>query len=369
MATVNLGDHGLSPGDPIDDLFEQHFVDGNVVEIPAGRYVRQDNWDFRSIGDVTVRGVGGRAIIDAGDRNEKEMRLEAIGSVTFEDITFAGRKGVAGPNESQRVEVIDPAGDMTFRNCRWPDGSIDGSDAHGVFVGSNHDGDLLFENCVVRRFGDNGIYASAPGPNGGPVRVIGGMFENNNIAGVRIGTDGSVVRGANFVTRDHQVPAAANGALGPRGIRIRRAGRNMLIEDCDFVFDTDGWQPIRAHPDIGGATGTIRNNRIQQDGDAPCISLPAGSWSGGGNHLTGAGNLAAPNHLIACRGSGCDTPIIDQPDEPPDGGEEPPDNGEEPPDNGEEPPDDGGPIGDNPPQRDIELIVVGAALAAYVARR
>lgn len=343
MATINLGDEGLSDGDRIDPYFDSYVQSGNEVIIPDGSY----QWDGTGVenkSNMTVRAPN-RAELHRGDGWNGSAGGGAImfeannGTVRWQNISIrgeaCGNKNVAArANGGANLELVG----------LWlPDGSR-GADRgcaarqQGIFVPSGHAGDLLVKNAWVEGWTDNGIYGSPPGTGGGAggtVRVHGGLFRNNNISQVRLGSDGSEVVGT-AIAVDGEIPTAHNGAHNGRGVYLREPGNNMRVVDCDILMaHSHGAVSILAGSDATGG-GTIRNNRVQQEIGNAAIHVHdsvLGDWGGGGNHITGSGNRSAPSKLVACSGSGCTQPTIpsqpgDTPTSPPDdGGGQTPDDG------------------------------------------
>lgn len=325
--TVNLGEQGLSDGDTIDPYLRDHFADGTEVIVPEGTY----NWNgggYGEIGDATLRGSP-RATFDLGDGWNTTLELHAThGTLTVENITV---RGTGCGNSNHRVSAA--SGATTVLQGYWlPDGSYGVNQGcaarqQGLFVQPRHGGELYVRDCWVEGFTDNGIYGTPPvRGNGGRVEVEGGLFRNNNICQVRIGTHGSVCRGVAMAV-DDAIPATHNGAHNGRGVYLRASGSNLVVEDNDILMDhSHGTYPILAGSAATGG-GAIRNNRIMNNQGNPAIfvnAAVASAWTGSGNEITGSGNLTATNSegMVACRGSGCTQPTI--PNRPDTGGADPP---------------------------------------------
>jgi hypothetical protein len=99
-------------------------------------------------------------------------------------------------------------GECRIENCYFGDGGAGTTgDYTGLFVNARHSGDLLIRNCNFSNWKDNAVYASPPGnPNAGQfasagavgqngtVRVEDSYFDNNHVASVRLGSEGSYAK-------------------------------------------------------------------------------------------------------------------------------------------------------------------------------
>ncbi|MFC6728442.1 hypothetical protein ACFQDG_07290, partial [Natronoarchaeum mannanilyticum] len=175
-----------------------------------------------------------------------------------------------------------------------PDGVVDGADGVGIYVGAEHAGTIEFVDCYVEDFSDNGLYASAPGGSyddaeGGRVIVEGGLYKNNNISNVRLGTDDSVAR---EVTMVHDADSPPNdGVWNQRNLRIRQGGENILVENCDIYHDRGSYYPVELSPLFDGGSGVIRNTRIYTNSSNQAVRSHDADWRTENVHLTGDGNF------------------------------------------------------------------------------
>lgn len=317
----------ITPGEPIDPHLDGDHR-GETIEIPAGRYPRNNTWSV-TLGNTTIEAVGGRVEIDLGDGHTERTNWHATGDATIRGIDFTGTRqgGVGGGHAvwAERNATIH------FDDCRWPDGGYGSSsgdgDTFGIYLrdqdsaGDIHRGIARFTNVLIQKFPNNGIYGSGPNEHGGVLQVEGSVFRHNNISSVRFGGDGSYVRNSYFEVDYSQTPTMPFGKTC-RGVWLHGA-YNYAVENCDFVFNTPGGAPIHDYTRMSGQHSTaINNNRIENNGSAAPILIQNGSVHGGGNHLTGGGNLSPVNasHVVDCVGSGCDRPR--PPGEDDDGGDD-----------------------------------------------
>ncbi|MHC3379725.1 twin-arginine translocation signal domain-containing protein [Haloarcula sp. H-GB5] len=204
------------------------------------------------------------------------LRVIANGDFLVQDIGLRGQlpdQDRTTPHVGFRFDVRDPDATGVVRDVTAPDGGHQGGNGVGILVGKDHAGTLRFENCTVANFPNNGLYASAPGRSSqsytgrdGVVHVKGGLYANNNIANVRLGSTGSTAHGVT-VRVDSVPPHPSLEKLNVRGIRLR-AQSGQFVSDCDITITSDagpGFGAIVYHPDHGSST--VRNTTIHVDKD------------------------------------------------------------------------------------------------------
>ncbi len=210
-------------GDPtgskaIDNLIKDAEREGTLIEFPAGEYrvkntidVSADRFGLRGAGDGQTRFVpptGFRnPLVEVRGQDDflfKGIDIECEGRSAsiivhcrhrfhVEDVEFHGRGANSG--YAWNFAIDDPDGTGILRDGVAKHGS-DPSDYNGgngrigVWVGLNHKGTVRVENCDIREFGNNGMYA---GRTPGNVQVIDSYFLNNNVAAVRISGKDSYV--------------------------------------------------------------------------------------------------------------------------------------------------------------------------------
>lgn len=283
---VDMVEAGADPegGEPINGLLTEHAGDDTLLYFPEGEYLVDGFWEHREfehfgiLGDgATVRppdgysgylfafGLSNRAVdflfkgitfdISAPDTGIRPIHATIQDGLHVEDVTVRGLHD--REQDSFRFDVTRQDGTGEVRNLRMPDGGVPQYLITACYVGEISRGKLTFRDCHIAGYPDNGIYASQAE---GPVHVIGGRFENNNVSNVRV-SSGAVVRGVTI-----RSDAALEGFNNVRGIRLR-SGQDVLVEDCDIEFTevrrSDG--AIVMHDDLRNAT--IRNTRIKVDTD------------------------------------------------------------------------------------------------------
>lgn len=157
-----------------------------------------------------------------------------------------GIDGIQDADEQVFNLQVDAGGTGLVENVYFGDGATNGG-AVGAFVPTDHAGTLTFRRVNVGGFGNNGIYGSAPGREptldnpavgqGGVVRIEASYAQNNNIAGFRIGTDGSYIRNS-VVHVDEQVLANRAGQRNARGVWAKEGG-DIDIDDSDILLEDE----------------------------------------------------------------------------------------------------------------------------------
>lgn len=277
---------------PVNLLFERYANDDTLLAFEPGTY-KIDYFGVRDLSGLGVVGTGddpATFVPAAGNcrGGHPWVALEGIDSLHLENLTFDFRTVSSGgpihlflDGESVirdvtclgscsnqismlRVEVTDEQGSARFENFVARN-SDDNQSLTGVFVGETHAGELLFEGCTLDNFSDNGLYASAPGGEGGgdgAVRVVGGGYRNNNVSGVRLGSTGSSAENVTVVV-DSETPGW--GQLNARGIRLRNKS-GQVIDNCRITFGenaADSFGGIVCHQANRGAL--VRDTTITVD--------------------------------------------------------------------------------------------------------
>ncbi|XVH33565.1 right-handed parallel beta-helix repeat-containing protein (plasmid) [Haloferacaceae archaeon DSL9] len=310
---VNLGDEGLSNGDTIDSYLEEHVGDDVEVQIPAGEYA----WDGDGFDDMSRNAaiVGqGDVVLNLTDGFNQTLRASG-GTLVVKNITVSG---AAESSKSRFRLEADSDGEVIVENLNFPDGSVEGAKSKAFYAPPDHAGSIVIRDCYIANFDDNGIYASSPGKGeDGRVVVERCVVQNNNISGIRVGSTDSVVRDCRIIN-DDEAPESRRGQLNMRGIRVREAGENITIENCDIVHSYEGaGAPIQLHEGADGGSGTISNVRILNNADSDAIyeheDGVADSWEGENISITGDGDLSHPSHFDVCEGGSCEEPTEEEP--------------------------------------------------------
>ncbi|MFC6823438.1 twin-arginine translocation signal domain-containing protein [Halopelagius fulvigenes] len=249
----------IVPAAPSDEINNQ------LVQFLDVKRFYMDGFDF----DFTKDGFGG------------VVRVRGEGNFVARNLTIRGKmpdKDLPSNPAAFHFEQFDRSSRGVVENAVAKDGGHQGGNAIGIYVGKDHSGELVLRDCDIRQFPNNGLYASAPGRNepnfvgkDGPVHVEGGLYKNNNIANIRIGSTNSTVKNARVVA--DKEPPYPEGSLNVRGIRLR-GKHGQVVENCDIKFGKNGGRGFGAlvfHPDAGRAT--VRNTKIEVNrDDIPAIN-------------------------------------------------------------------------------------------------
>lgn len=281
---------------PINGFLERNAADDTLLAFPPGTYRLQpvDLSGYTNLGFAAAYGTsptfvaapnycvgGGESYVhfskmseflldsvtfDFGVRNAGGVvRVAAAGDVTLRNVD------VSGSCDDQvalfRLDVTESDATATVENLSLSNPAQDMA-LTGVYVGRKHAGTATFRDCEVGGFSDNGLYASPPGlpeGQGGIVHVEGGTYRNNNIANVRLGSDGSTARGVASVS-DAPPPTGTDGPdVNVRGIRLRN-GRDQRLENCSVTITRDAgfsYGGLVFHRKNGGAT--VRDTTVEVD--------------------------------------------------------------------------------------------------------
>ncbi|RLM54028.1 hypothetical protein DVK02_11415 [Halobellus sp. Atlit-31R] len=315
---VDLGERGLSDGDVIDDYLEEYFDSGVEVRIPEGTYQYYGSGLGGGRSDAALVGVG--EVVFTNEVGEYRETIQAeSGVVEIRNVTLRGAAEVDDGDEARFRLEADSDGRVLLDNFNLPDGVRDPGNAIGFYVPSGHAGVVEVRNCYVANFSNNGIYASSPGKGAdGQVIVENCFFRNNNISGIRLGSTDSVARNC-LVLNDKEAPHIYSGSsINMRGIRIREAGDNITIENCEIIHSYEGaGGPIVLHFGAEGGSGTIKDTLIRNETGTDAIlekGDAAAGWDASNVSITGGGDLDYPSNLDGiCVGSGCPVPTGDDP--------------------------------------------------------
>lgn len=257
-------------------------ADNRLLVLPGGTYLTDSEIRIEATtkfgivgrGDVTIQPTtnhtSSQVVNFTDDSNGNPCRTVVVSNIDFDISTQASRPlsvNAAGYNVVEDVEVTgtyDEAGSghgggqfdaveedatVIVRGFRAPDGSADLSAESqpptGIYTGTDSLGTVRYEDCVVKGWVDNGLYTSKAA---GSVEVIGGTYANNRVSNIRLGGDGSEVRGGTKVYND------SNG-FGGRALWARE-GTGHTFQGVKIVYSDSAYSSniISIHPDAGSAT-------------------------------------------------------------------------------------------------------------------
>jgi hypothetical protein len=243
------------------------------------------------------------------------LRLCARERLLVEDVTFRGRghPGADGPVANALSPVVrSPEGIGRIRNVvARNDGPIGPSYRReqgraGVRIGGATRGTIAIEDCRFEGFQNGGAYVSE---TSGTITVRGGVYRDNDIAGIRIGGSNaeSSVRNARV-----EVGTGTEAAMDACGIRLTGGGSGAAISGCTVTLgrNAGGDGGVVAEHDYGGFE--ISDTPIR----AANAGVPAvmGLTPYGGRYSPPQGSLGS--RIERCTLSGSGSPPIRLTDRP-----------------------------------------------------
>ena len=250
-----------------------------VIEVPAGA-----NEDIAVRSGETFE----NKLIDVS-AHDAELEINARGDGwTIRNVGFLGPTTNSLERRSRGSKVLNLAGDGLVENVYLGDGvdpDPDGSERNmsrdgGIYLhGDDHTGHIEVRRSNVSLWADNGCYCSGPGAqrgpdDGGTVQFTDCYMENNNVSGIRLGTNGSGARNCTIVIDDESAMPGVPRKPEPqipvkhgRGFWIREgtSAEGVLIEDCDVSCTLDDTHEAVKIND--GSACTIRNSRFEGEID------------------------------------------------------------------------------------------------------
>jgi hypothetical protein len=309
-STVDLAAQGLATGELIDPYLTEQFVDDTTVQIPAGTYEWEGGGFEGATENAAVIGQGEVVLELTSDSFRNNVRAES-GSIELRNLTVRGK-----PSEKShfRLETAEDA-TIIVDNVNFPDGAEEETKCRPYYVPRDHAGTVDIHNCYYSSFSDNGIYASSPGYDDGAdgrVLIENCVAHNINIAAIRVGSSGSVVRNC-LIINDAPAPKSEREQLNMRGIRVRNPGENIRIEDCEIIMRHEGvGAPIQIHEEAEGGSGIIKNVTIRNDSESESIDVgddAADDWEVSAVEIMGTGDLSYPEEFESvCVGDSCEPP-------------------------------------------------------------
>ncbi|WP_435361986.1 hypothetical protein [Haloarchaeobius sp. DFWS5] len=315
-SVVDLGRVGANTSgvSSVVSLLEEHAGDDTLLHLPKGRYLFDRMWAVDSFSNLGIHGNGAIIVPPDGYTDKPLLSLGGFGGssdLRIDGLNFDFRDSetepspifafvedglrvtnvhVVGTGKRVRFEVMEAGGTGRVERLLLPDGGTDEVFDPGCFVSSHNRGELTFRDCYIARFPNNGLYASK---STGPVRVIGGTYENNDISNVRVGRDALVKSVTVRCVSPTRTPTNMRGvwAHGPRTVidecevylkDVPVSDGGMVLKDSTTVRDSDivvdGTDAAAIHgkdPDQSAAATAGRPTRdrsrfvgVQIDGDA-----------------------------------------------------------------------------------------------------
>ncbi len=304
--TVNVVEAGADPTgtEPIDDVLAEYNADDTALYFPAGEYLIDElilygRSNFAMVTDenatlvpgpdhatdVWIGGADVESLVFEGftlDHSGEDVHptvgFTAVDDLVVRDVTKVGYHD--GTNTAFGFCISAADGSGLVENVTMADGSV--PEAVATYVATT--GELTFKDCHIEGFGNNGLYASL---SEGPVHVEGGVYRNNDISQIRLGSAGSTVTGATVAVDDPR-PSDQN----MRGIRISDGPGPVYIDACDIHMERGpgGGGVVAAY---SGGSFVLQNSRI---------------YVGPEYHVIGSGGSATSFAIYVDEPSGIDGP-------------------------------------------------------------
>jgi hypothetical protein len=277
----------------IDDVFDDVKGDNTLLEFPPGTYVANELIfyalsNFAMVGDdaTLVPGPDYREDVWLGGGDVEDVRIEnftidntkdgqgpevdisAFGGLEFRNITKAGHHD--GTGTAFAFQMIRNDGQGIIENVRAPDGGT----AVGMYL--QGDGPVTVRDCHIEGFTNNGLYASHISA---PVTVEGGHFKDNNIAQVRLGSDGSSLSDATLEVTE-PVVGPDTDVVNMRGVRIADGPGPVRVENCEISMRGASGNGGIVTAYSGGSLEVV-NTRIYVDREYTTISSDGSRTSWG----------------------------------------------------------------------------------------
>ena len=309
--TVNLGDEGLSPGDDLTPYLEEYWKSGMHVIIPEGRYGFSGDGDAFAIDadeDSWLEGEG-LVVLDTG-YDFLPIRANNGAHVRLENLEWDE------PLDA-RIRTWTTSTDSTIELVNLNLHGDPGTDEAGVYGAGDGEnvGTLRFINCLAENFSD-GLYMSSmfeghPEDGQAVVEVYGGLYRNCTSGNVRVGGHDSKVIGVTSVSKD--VPS---GISNTKPLKIREAGENQIVRDCDFYVSDEGAvgdMILITSDKFEGDRGTsvlIEDCRLYADCDDDYVNVTSSGTQVEGRNLHLTGSLCKADTGETLEGSGPYSDIV-----------------------------------------------------------
>ncbi|WP_226482021.1 hypothetical protein [Natrinema amylolyticum] len=357
----NEGNESVTP--VLRDLVD----DDTLLEFPAGRYYMDEQLRFTDFENVGFVGEDATLVpasyhefdgpqyrlfrLGTSDRPGRDLRFEnfdvdqtaddtgiRVISAEVEDGLSVRRVTIRGVHDSGTwgpglFNVLDSDGEGHVYSFRASDGGVHVDETPneenmwrgptGIMVNGTHRGTLVFENCSLGGFPDNGLYASN---ETGRIDVDGGWFENSATASIRLAGSVGVIRDAVAAVTEN--PHGANGQHAirldggarfelkgvtvdvprPNGdaIRVMNDVEEATISDSEITVGHRPNTGIRLDPAAGPLT--VENTDIEIHGSANAVRLLGGDGPGADIEdvrITGDAPGTRNRHAIYCERDDC----------------------------------------------------------------
>jgi len=259
--------------------FDVSSGDGYDVWTVSGKEV-YDLSDGEDLSNVLVDQTADGACLTIRSRNKTDWTVRNVGFVGV------GQAGDGG-NRFQ-FQVSTPSGGHGLIENVWANGKArngqPATELGGIYVRSSHAGHLDIRHTYIEGFGNNAVYGSAVGKDGGndgSVAMENCYHRDNTVSQFRIGSPDSTVRNCVGVVNDPDGDRGwypgTDGNRNARGIWGKHYP-DQRIENTSFYISPDDDQPDgvfearyisdRSH----GSEAVVESVGCQLNADAPTLS-------------------------------------------------------------------------------------------------
>ena len=275
-----VDDLGLDPNgnEPVEKKLNNANQNGTLFVFPEGEYLVTDRVLMLFNDTVGMLGKGNArlkiaerfndwaVIIDHGKRalfENIDIDLRADGAtpgcrfggyddVQVHDVEYVGQgihpnsdprgEGSGNPSVNAALSLLARSSgseviveNVVARNRGLMGAYNHGNGRNGVWIGRSNKGTVTLRNCEFSGFPNNGLYTCR---TPGVVQVEGGVFRNNDVSQVRLGSEGSYVKNA-LIEVDPSTSNSPNpeDMLNGRGVRIESGPidtAGVTVENCDI---------------------------------------------------------------------------------------------------------------------------------------
>ena len=365
---VDVVEAGADPegNESITPVLREVVDDDTLLEFPNGRYYVDEQLRFTGFENVGFVGENATLVpatyhefdgpqyrlfrLGTSDAPGRDLRFEGFDvdqtadetgirvinaevedGLLVRDVTIHGvhDSGTWGPG---LFNVTEPDGEGVVTRFRAEDGAVHVDEtpnagnrwrgATGIIVNPAHRGTIVFEDCNLGGFPDNGLYSSN---ETGRVGVDGGRFRNSTTASIRLsGTEGRI-RDATVIVDDDPHDSKGQHAIRldggdqalenvtvdvpqPNGdaIRIMNDVNNASISNSELTVGERPNAGVRIDPEAGATT--LEDVTIDIDGSANAVRILGGDAEPvvlEDVRITGDAVGTRNRHAIFCERSGC----------------------------------------------------------------
>lgn len=174
------------------------------------------------------------------------------------DVIFVGSTDL-GAESGGFSNLVDAQGNGRIENVYMGDGvSNDGIWRGGIGVGTSHSGHIDIRDCYLAGWTDNAVYAATMAEEQldsagyGTITIDRCYLQNNNIAHLRIASDGTLVRNT-VIENTNDTHTIDGGPVNSRGIYTGYGGPEQVvsIKNCDICVTPENTNGI-AHALVSG---------------------------------------------------------------------------------------------------------------------